>query len=292
MELNNRNIATIIASILLSIVFLVMVGCERIGPGNVGIKINLSGVQRGASEFPLRTGWVFYNRFGSEVVEYPTFVQTVKWTKSPDEGKAADESITFTTGKDSLAINADISLSYQLDAAHVPDFYVKFRKDKIEDFTDGFMRNVVRDAFNDIAGQYSVEDLMGDNGPIIAKVKAQVQQTLSPYGVEINQLGFIGSPRPPQSVIEAINMKVQAQQIALQKQTEVAQADAEARKNVAIAQGDAQANIVRAQADAQANKLRSESLTPALLEWTKIQKWNGQNPNVVGGGGGLIVSTK
>lgn len=93
----------------------------------------------------------------------------------------------------------------------------------------------------------------------------------------------------PDSVNQAINMKVQAQQIALQKDIEVTQAEADAKKTEAYAQGDAQANVIRAQADATANKLRAASLTPALVEWTAIAKWDGHRPQVEGSGSGGIL---
>ena len=59
----------------------------------------------------------------------------------------------------------------------------------------------------------------------------------------IDQFGFIGSPRPPSSVIDAINAKVQAQQIAVQKQNELVQAQADAAKLVAAADGQAKAQV-------------------------------------------------
>jgi regulator of protease activity HflC (stomatin/prohibitin superfamily) len=282
-----RNIA--LALCCASMVYLT--GCTSISPGNVGIEVSKAGSSRGVQDVALRTGWVFYNPMWTSVIEYPTYMQTVKWTKNPDEGKSADESITFTT-KDSSTVNTDVSVSYQLDYAKVPDFYVRFRADEIEKFTDGFMRNVTRDAFNEAAGNYTVEQVMGDNAPLLKDVRKLVQSQLTQYGVTVEQLGFIGAPRPPDSVNNAINLKVQAQQIALQKGIEVTQAEADARKNEAYAEGDAKANVIRATADATANKLRAESLTPALVQWTAIQKWNGARPQVEGAGSGLIVSVK
>jgi regulator of protease activity HflC (stomatin/prohibitin superfamily) len=289
---NFRRIGIIVVSAI-AFLFLfstLLSGCTTINPGNVGIEVSKVGSSRGVQDLTIKTGLVVFNPLTTAIIEYPTYMQTAKWTKSPDEGAAADESITFTT-KDSLVVNADVSLSYQLDSEKAPAFYVKFRADRIASFTDGYMRNVARDAFNEIAGQYTVEQVMGDNGPILKEVRARIQDQLKDY-VSINQLGFIGAPRPPGSVTDAINMKVQAQQIALQKQNEVAQAEAEARKQVAEAQGEAESNLVRAKADAEANRLRSSSLTPQLVEWTKIQKWDGHNPQVVSGNGGLMVSVK
>ena len=68
-------------------IVLFFVGCAtRIGPGRVGIKVDLAGSQRGVEDLPIRTGWVFYNFLSSTIVEYPTSVQTAKWTSDPNEG--------------------------------------------------------------------------------------------------------------------------------------------------------------------------------------------------------------
>jgi regulator of protease activity HflC (stomatin/prohibitin superfamily) len=107
----------------------------------------------------------------------------------------------------------------------------------------------------------------------------------------IEQFGLIGAPRPPEAVIESINAKVQAQQIALQKQNEIMQAEAEAKKAVAVAQGQANAKVAVAEGEAKANQLLSGSITPVLIEWQKLRiqqqaadKWNGVRPSVEAGG--------
>ena len=264
-------------------------GCTSIGPGNVGIVISKTGASRGVQDVTVKTGWAFVNPITTEVIEYPTFMQTVKWTKSATEGSPNDESITFTTG-DSMVVNADISLSYQLAFDKAPEFYVKFRADKIEQFTDGFLRNVARNSFNAIAGNYNIGQIMGNNGPILLAIKKDMQQQLTAYGVQIDQLGFIGAPRPPESVTNSINLKAQAEQIALTKTIELNQVEADAKKAVAEAEGQAAANIALAEADAKANKLRSESLTGPLIEWTAIQKWDGHRPQVEGTGGGMLIN--
>lgn len=286
--MNRKNVLRNLFLALICCASMVLAGCTTINPGNVGIQISKVGSNRGVQDVALKTGLVLYNPMWTQIIEYPTYMQTVKWTKSATEGNPADESITFTT-KDQMSINADISVSYQLDYNKAPNFYVQFRADDITDFTNGFMRNVVRDSFDEVAGRYTVEDVMGNNAPLLKDVHDMVVQKLSTYGISIEQLGFIGSPRPPQSVIDSINLKVQAEQIVLQKQIEVTQAEADAKKNEAYAQGDAQANIIRAQADATANKLRSESLSPSLVEWTAIQKWDGHRPQVEGSGSGGVL---
>lgn len=271
----------------LSIVMLLLLSSctTRIGPGHVGIEVDMSGTQRGVQDFTLKTGRIWYNPYSTQIIEYPTYMQTAVWTKNKDEGRNQDEEITFTT-KDSMIVSIDISLSYALDEKKIPDFYVKFRNDDLEMFTHGFLRNVARDCFNEIAGKFAVEQIMGDNGEFLLQARTCTQEQVEPFGVIISQFGPIGAPRPPATVIEAINLKVQAQQIALQKQNEVMQAKADADKAVAMAIGQADSN-----------KKLTESLSPNLLEWRKlaieekaIEKWTGDMPKVMSGNGQMLFN--
>lgn len=229
------------------------VGCTRISPGHVGIVVNSSGSNRGVQDYPAVTGRVWYNPFNTDVYEWPTFVQTTVWTHNKDEGHPVNEEITFTT-KDQMQVAADISIAYQLKPDKVPAFYVKFRSSDMDAFTHGFMRNMAREKFDQAAGHYSIEQIMGDNAPFLKEARDALQLELSPVGIDIEQFGFIGAPRPPQQVIDSINTKVQATQIALQKQIEVQQAQAEAQKEIAKAEGASKAVLINAEAQATANR--------------------------------------
>jgi regulator of protease activity HflC (stomatin/prohibitin superfamily) len=284
------------------IIVLFFVGCAtRIGPGRVGIKVDLAGSQRGVEDLPIRTGWVFYNFLSSTIVEYPTSVQTAKWTRDPNEGSVNNEEMSFNT-KDGLTVYGDLSVSYHLDASKVPAFYVKFRNDDITQFTHGFLRNVARDAINRTGSQYTVQEVMGEKkSELEQNSRLDLQKQVSDIGVVIDQFGFIGSPRPPQSVIDAINAKVQAQQIAVQKQNELVQSQADAAKLVAAAEGQAKAQIAVANGEAESNRVRAASISQNIIEWQKlavtdrwIVKWNGQVPQVQTGanGPGMLLDIK
>lgn len=278
---------------LFALVLLVMAltSCTTINPGNVGIVVNKFGSNKGVSDFPATTGFVSYNPFSTTIFEYPTFMQTAKWTASLTEGQATNEEISFTN-KDNMTISVDVSLSYSLEANKVPAFYVKFRNDDLEQFTHGYLRNITRDAFNETGGKYSIDQIMGDNSAFLAEVKAKVQSQVNDIGVQISQFGIIGAPRPPAQVTASINAKLQATQIAIQKENEVRQAQADAQKAIAEAEGQSQSMIKRAQGEAESNRLKASSLSPAILEWRKldveqqaITKWDGKQPTTVIGSG-------
>ena len=95
-----------------------------------------------------------------------------------------------------------------------------------------------RQAINRTGSQYTVQEIMGEKkSELELDSRKDLQQQVTDIGVVIDQFGFIGSPRPPESVIAAINAKVQAQQIAVQKQNELVQSQADAAKLVAAAEG-------------------------------------------------------
>lgn len=277
----------LILALLLPFFLTGCMGCTRVEPGHVGIKVVYGGGDRGVQDYPAVTGWVFYLPGFSTVLEYPTFVQTAQWTASKDEGSPTNEEINFNT-KEGLVVSGDISLSYQLVSQMVPQFYVKFRSDDLEHFTHGFLRNIARDAFNECGSKYNVEDIYGaKKEEFLKEVRASVNSQVKSYGVQIEQFGFIGALRIPSSVKQALDAKIQATQDAIKAENQVRQAKAEAQKAIAVAEGAATAN-----------KLLNSSLTPALIEWEKlqiakntVQKWNGVRPNYEGVGANLMFST-
>jgi regulator of protease activity HflC (stomatin/prohibitin superfamily) len=270
------------------IVMLFNTGCSRIEPGYVGIKVNYSGSDKGVQDYPVVTGWQFYNRLTQTVLEYPTFVQTAVWTHDKKEESPENEEVSFSS-KDSMVIYGDVSLSYQLVAEKVPAFYTQFRNDDLKKFTHGFLRNVARDAFNTVASNYTVEELYSTKrGEFLSKVKEKINAEVGKYGVQLDQLGFVGALRLPDSLVSMINQKIQATQNALKVENELRVTNAEVAKQVAVAEGSAKAKIAEAEGIAKANKLLQESATPSVLALKKLdiekiqaERWNGELPHYV-----------
>lgn len=264
----------------------VLDGCTVVDPGYVGVKINLFGSAKGVEEIPQVTGMVMYNPVSTRVFQYPTFVQTAIWTRDETEGSPTNEEITFNT-KEGLVITADISLSHQLVPEKVPHFYVKFRTDDIAAYTHGFLRNVARDAFNEIGPRYGVEQVYGEGKEeFLRLVRDGVNAQIAPFGDRLEQFGFIGALRLPQNVVAALNAKIEATQNAIRAENELRQAEAEARKKVAFAEGEANSN-----------KILTASITPELIRYRQLQileaavaKWDGRRPMVEGSGSGLLLS--
>ncbi len=293
-----RNIV-IGAAVLLVVLFVLSfaVRVTRIEAGHVGVEINLAGQQRGASDIPVRTGWVMYSPLTTQIIEFPTYVQTVKWTRDTNEGHPINEEMGFNS-KEGMEIFVDVSLSYAIEPRKAPEFYVKYRVGDLDQFTHGILRDIVRNSLNEVASTYVVEDIYGEGKAVfLHKVEAMIEQKVAPVGVGVQQFGFIGAPRVPQVIAAAITAKAQAIQQAERARNELATTQAEAAKKIAEAEGDAKSLVTRAQGEADANRIRQNSLTPQLLDLRRIEnsralidKWNGQLPTVeTGQGGGMML---
>jgi regulator of protease activity HflC (stomatin/prohibitin superfamily) len=279
------------AGVVLGLVLLLnTMSVTRIGAGQVGVEVNLAGSQRGPSEIPVRTGWVFYSPLRTQIIDFPTYVQTVKWTRDTNEGHPLNEELVFNS-KEGQEVRADVSLSYAIEAAKVPDFYVKYRVNDLDKFTHGILKDIVRNSLNEVASTYTLEDIYGENkAKFLRETREHIQAQVAPVGVGIQQFGFIGKPRFTEAIERAITQKTQAITEAESARNQLAVTQAEVAKMVAQAEGEAKSQIERARGEAEANRLRNASLTPQLLELkrlendrARIEKWNGDVPRMVVG---------
>lgn len=263
------------------------VGCSKVPAGHVGVKVYLLGGEKGVDSEELGVGryWIGVNE---ELYLFPTFSQNFVWTAAQDPGSYEDESISFQT-KEGMEVSADIGITYSINPNKVTDIFQKYRKG-IDEITDIYLRNMVRDALVTEAGSKSVEAVYGEGkATIIARVQERVRQQVEPFGINIERIYWIGAVRLPPAMTTALNAKLQATQMAEQRRNEIEQAKAEAEKERQRAQGEADAKLIVARADADAIKLKAEALRANndVATLNAIEKWNGVMPTFMGADGAM-----
>lgn len=272
--------------IMLAAMAIMLAACGKVPAGNVGVKVNMLGDNKGGVEVvsPGRY-WLSWNE---ELYLFPTFTQNYVWTADSREGSPTDESISFQD-KDGLTANADFGISYSIDDSKAGELFKKYRRG-VDEITDVFLRNMVRDALVRESSTKSMETLYGEGkGELVDATTEAVRKQVASIGINIDKIYLIGEIRLPPQIIESINNKIRANQMAQQRQNEVAQSTAEANKKIEDARGDAESILKIAQAQAQANKILSESITDTLVKYKSIEKWNGQLPQVSGSGSDLML---
>lgn len=268
-----------------------LTGCSKVPAGHVGVKVYLLGGSKGVDSEVLGVGryWIGWNE---ELYLFPTFQQTKAWTRESTKGSRDDQSFTFQT-REGLSVNSDVSISYTIDPSKISVLFQRYRKG-VDEITDIYLRNLVRDALVQCSCTRTVESIYGEGkNELIAEVRQKVADKMAPVGISIDMLAFIGDLRLPDTVIESINAKITATQRAQQRENELREAKAQADKQVAkaegdaksakaLAEGEAEAVRIRAEAQAEANAKLAKSLTQELVEYEKIRKWDGRLPQVSG----------
>ncbi len=259
----------------------IFAGCSKVPAGHVGIKVNMLGGSKGVDFKEVGPGRYFIGP-NTELYRFPTFTQNYVWTKESTEGSPNNEEVTFQT-IEGMSIQADVGISYHINPAMVGNIFVKYRKG-VDEITDLYLRNMVRDAFVEVASKMPIEAAYGtQKTEMVDNVEQLVSSQCAPIGIEIEKIYLIGDLRLPPTVIAALNQKIEATQRAQQRENEVREAEAQAQKDIAQATGRAQSILVEAQAQAEANQILNKSLTTTLVEYKKVEKWNGQLPSYVGG---------
>lgn len=258
------------------VALMIFVGCERIDAGHVGIKVNLYGDEKGVQDITEVTGRVFYNPVTTAVYEVPTFVQTAIYTANEERGSDVNEEFRVTT-KDGLVASFDISMNYYTPADKVAAIFRKYRR-PISELTKTVIRNYIRDAYNTTASLYTAEMLYERRAQFENEADSIIRLELEPEGFIIEKVLILNELRLPGSVINNINEKVNARQIAMKKEQEVAQAKADADKAIEDARGYAESLKIRADAEKYAYEQKQRSLTPLIVQQEFVEKWDGKLP--------------
>jgi len=254
-------------------------GCTaRVGNGEVGVRYHTCGSDRGVEDAVLGMGY-YLTGWCTDIENFSTFAQTRNWTN------ANGEAIHFAD-RDGLAITAEMGITYAVDPQKAPYLYKRYRRG-IDEITDVFVHNMIKDTIIREASQLSISEIMGPKKPaLLNAVQKDIIERVNPQGIIVQNVYWVGALDVPESVRNSVNSKIVATQRAQQIENEVAQTKAEAEKAVAEAEGKAKARMAQATAEADANKLIGASITPTLVEYMKINKWHGDVPRIMAGSSG------
>ena len=264
---------------LLALLVLVPSSVTYISPGHIGIVIHRAG--GGVDSMPLGPGFHTRNPLFTQIVEYPTFMQTLVLTRANTEGSPNNDEINVNS-TEGQPLSLDVSMSFELDPKRVPALYQTFRSD-ISTIQHTYVKQAIRQALQEVVGEEAIADVMGPKkAEATNRARALMEKRLSPFGLLVRQF-TINELRAPQTVIEAINTKNVMQQQSLTAQNELQKSTFQAQGDSIKASGRAKAIMAEASAQAKANELLSRSITPTLVQYELAKKWDGKMPMVSGG---------
>ena len=169
-------------------------------------------------------------------------------------------------------------MNFHIDPSFVNDLYQRVGLD--------FADKVIDPAFNDFVKEvvptYPIGEILPKREEIRQRARTKLGDNLERYHIIVDDIYFASIQFSPgyEGAIEA--KQVAQQQVETQKQV-LAQREIEAQQKVATAKGEAESILVVATGQAKANEAISRSITPILVQYKSIEKWNGILPQVSGG---------
>lgn len=261
-----------IGTAILFFIMLLSSTFSKVPAGYRGVKVNLYGSEKGVAEMSVGVGRYLLG-WNTELYLFPTFLQNYSWK--------GEQAITMQTSE-GLSIKTDAGITYSIEPDNVVHVFQKYRLG-IDEITNTFLHNMVRDAMNEVASTMTVEQIYGANKEkFIQQVNEIVKREAGANGIDVDKIYLVGSFELPESVVNSINSKIQASQNAMKVENEVATAKAEAQKTIVDAQAHGQQVLINAESQAKANKILAESLTKEFVQYQAILKWNGELPRMTG----------
>jgi regulator of protease activity HflC (stomatin/prohibitin superfamily) len=183
---------------------------------------------------------------------------------------------TEAFSKDLQSVDTTLAINYRVDTAKSNSIY----KNIGADYENVLIVPAVNEVLKAITATYTAEQSVTNRVLISDGLVTGLNDKLNTIGLYITDVNIINFDFSD-AFITAIEDKQVAQQQLLKAETE---------KQTAItnAQAEAESIKIKAEAEAEANRTITESLTEAIIENKKIEKWNGELPRVTGTSGTFI----
>ena len=172
---------------------------------------------------------------------------------------------TEAFSKDLQTVQTTIAINYRVDTSKSFSIYKNIGRD----YESILVVPAVNEVLKAIAAEYTAEESVTNRSLISEGLIVGLNEKLNDIGLYVTDVNIINFDFSDAYII-AIEEKQVAQQQLLKAETEK------------------QTKITNAEAEAEANRILAESITDTLVEYNKIEKWNGQLPQVTGGASSIL----
>ncbi|NLA87517.1 MAG: prohibitin family protein [Clostridiales bacterium] len=270
-SVRNRKRAVRLVILAIIVLLLIIVGASSftvIDSGNVGVVSVFGAIQ----EKPLEKGLHFITPFITKVTKVDVKTQKV-------------EAAPAAASRDLQTINTTIVVNYYVSDLSAP----KLLSSVGLDYENKIIVPAIQESVKAVAAQYSAEELITKRQLVSDGIKEQLKEKIGSYGLVI-EIFNITNLDFSEAFNAAIEAKQTAQQQALKAQQDLNRIKIEAEQKVVNAQAQADATKAQAEAEAYAIEIIQKQLAQAeaYLEYQKIEKWNGQLPQVMGDSSPII----
>lgn len=259
-----------IAAVVITVIIIIVVMVESVvtvQAGYRGVILYLGAVE----DRVLGEGLHFVTPFVEQVVQ-----MEVRTQKFQDNASAAS--------KDLQEVQTVIALNYRIDPQQANKIYQLLGVN----YQDRVISPTIQESVKASVAKFNAEELITKRETAKDVIAQAIRITLASNNLVVQNV-FITDFQFSQSFADQIEQKVVAFQKFLTEQNNLRAVQVVANQTVVQAEAVARSNVAKASGESQAINIITEQLrsSPEYLQWQAINRWNGQLPYALGGGGGV-----
>jgi prohibitin 2 len=257
-----------IAAVVITVIIIIIVMIESVvivEAGHRGVVLYAGAVENRV----LAEGVHFIIPFAEQVVQ-----MEVRTQKFQAEASAASN--------DLQEVDTVIALNYRLEPNAVNSIYQVLGVN----YADRIIAPTIQESVKASTAKFNAEELITKRETAKDVIVEAIRSTLTSNNILVENV-FITDFKFSEAFANQIEQKVVAFQKFLTEQNNLKAVRVIANQNVVQAEAAARANIAKASGESEAIKIITGQLrsSPEYLQWQAINRWNGQLPYALGGGG-------
>lgn len=201
--------------------------------------------------------------------------------------------------KDIQEISTTITVNYNVDKTTATTLFCDVGRNYSSTIIEPRLYEDTKVVYSD----YTAEQLITNREELSSRIYEAMKESLVPYGINVSAI-LVENIDFTDAFTDAVEAKQVASQNKLtaqtQQETETIAANAAAERQVIAAQAEAEQRKIDAdarayetsiiaEAEAEANKKIAASVTEELIDYTKVQQWNGELPTITGGSSPIVM---
>jgi prohibitin 2 len=182
--------------------------------------------------------------------------------------------------RDLQQVNVKVAINYRIDPLRVAEVFQGVGS--IEAVGDRFILPAVHEAVKAAVAQFTAEELVTRRTEVRERIRAQLDQRLAERGVIVEDFAITGFSFSKEFEA-AIEDKSRAEQQRLKAERDLERIRVEAEQTLTRARAEAESTLAQRRAEAQGLAELQSRITPELLQWEAVRRWDGQLPEIVAG---------
>lgn len=225
-------------------------------------------------------------------VRVPVAQQVALMNVQIHKGEGAGEAAS----RDLQHVNVKVAVNYRLDAERVPQTFQRIGT--LEAVGERIILPAVHEAVKASVAQFTAEELVTRRADVRERIRGQLDARLRERGVIIEDFAIV-SFSFSKEFEAAIEEKSRAEQLRMKAERDLERIRVEAEQRLTRAGAEAQALILQRtaeteslvlqrKAEAESLALQRREITPELLQWEALRRWDGRLPQVLAGEGAAL----